>query len=966
MAVLTVMFMLIAVAVCEATIDSYTYKGEVSQFGELLRPPPPPPLPIYPVPFHRGSGRYQNPETYKYQVPPPPQAPLPPITAASEFKFPAPFYRQYNFDFVPHPQPFTTTPSPTIFQKVSQWLFPSQQIADDINSGTSINSYSIPPSKKDCNPCNFSPWIPVIRYDLTKNNRENIKPVYGPPQPTASSNVFNSIQHVPQRFENADQLRFSSEGTHVTYGLPKQTFATNDNFFSLSSTYGPPSPTHTITVTPGTPVSNAFSSIKPVVTSSYDVSSNSYNPSSSNQFTNTQGIPTSSLTSSSSIFLTQSSTHAPSLSHYKSQIFQSHSPSYNNLDFSSTFPPAQDLQLPKVEQPNQFKNSYGEPIVNTYALNIPYSFTSAGAESHKINTEVLPDSKHVSSEPNISVAIANPAPFSLSKAKNIHTLQPVALPNLSVSPLPPIFNARPFRPFISKYSIHNVNKELNNVDHSNNVNIAKSIPIAEFVHSIEYPATVIQSPVIDIEASKTANRTKSYRNIPNIFTIDHLRDISPQATEDHISAANSHLDASFESTGIDYANDIYDTAVPSELKELGVPSNHRPVFADLRGLKDEDIDKYRSENNLQHIDSPLLYLKPSAPHKNYANFFTPSTAKNTHEYEIYDEIPSTESPQESTQTSAWDESRTYYAQDVLPVKKQENINRAKVIQIIVPYTIDRETNKSYGIKDWPYSLEKNVQGRKVQSPTESTYNLSTESYENSMTTTEQSTSAVSEYYNSEHATTQPSDIYDVKEPPFDIIQLQHTIDAWTQQEYSKDKINEKIRSNEKYAKQIPDEFFTTLTPVTNTPIDPYTYNSEIYDHEGSSSVQYVVRQNITSRNIMPKPFMQYNSIERKKVYVVTSKPWREKLNLSNEYESDLEPVSVLLPDDKPKDHLPFTSPRFSNRPSTEDQSNIFSKGWHQTINNLESRMFTDGSSLEDSKQDENTDEKETTSDQSRR
>ncbi|CAG4941273.1 unnamed protein product [Colias eurytheme] len=999
---------------CEPTIDhTYHNRNEASQFGELLRPPPPPPLPIIPVPFHGGAGRSQHQNVdfgYQYQVPPPPQPPLPPISPPSDFKFPAPFYKQYNFNFVPPPHPFTTTPSPTIFQKVSQWLFPSQQTSDDANT----NNYHIPQVQKNCNPCNLAPWIPVIRYDLSaKNQRENIKQTYGSPIPTASSNVYNTIQNVPQRFnkQTSDQTPFTTDGSHATYGLPQQVY--KESFSTVSSTYGPPSPTHTVTIPHESSLStHSLSSNNPFVTSSYEVSSNSFGSSSSfRNPSSSYGVPSSSYIPSSSIFVTQQPpTSTSSFSHY-----QINNQITDHSNYISTLKPSTEFELPKVESPTGFKNSYGEPIVNTYALDIPYSIT--GAESLKIKTEVLPDSKPIYQNTNSTIALANPAPFSLNRGRHIHTLQPVALPNLSVSPLPPIFNARPFRRLPLNNLSNNI-KEISNIEqHLDNVNIAKSIPIAEFVHSIEYPHTVIQSPIIDIDSSKT-NQTKSYRNIPNSFVVDDNHDITPQASEDHVSASKTNSDSSFESTGVDYANDLYDTILPSELKQpFSVPSNHRPVFADLRGLKDEDIDKYRTESNLQHIDSPLLYLKPSAPHKNFANFVTSSTPRNKKEYEIYDEIPTTETPQDSTLTSAWDESRNYFSQEISPAKKEQNINRSKVVQIIVPYTSGHQDNDNYyDLKEWSLASEKEAQPRKVHTKTETNIlNASTESYESFMSTTEVPTSTVTEYYNSDPLNTPPvNDFYDVKEPPFDIIKLQHTIDDWTQQEYSKDfRAPAKSRSNEKYSKQIPDDFLTTLSPITSMPTEANTYNYDIYDHEGSSSIQHVVRENKSS--ISPKPFKQYNTIERtktnhqsekskeshddykphiytaaskfrkvtttpppwgyiqtsispltkEKVYVVTSKPWREKSNSSNEYEYNKKVKSQSSSSDESYDNLPFKSPRFSNRPAFGDQTYLFSKGWHQTINNLENRMFTENNSFE-SNSDGNEEEEEPKNVESRR
>ncbi|KAL4714487.1 hypothetical protein ACJJTC_017782 [Scirpophaga incertulas] len=218
-----IVLLFISVERCRSdSINGYHNGRGGQQIGELLKPPPPPPLsPIIPVPFHGGSGRSQRQNLdvgYHYQPPLSPP-PLPPFPTSSDFKFPAPFYKQYNFNFVPPPQPFTSTPSPTLFQKVSGWLFPSSQ-----QSGYSETSN---PAliKKDCNPCNLVPWIPVIRYDLGAQNLiQSSKPTYGPPSPTGY--IDESINEFkPQPFLANQEV---SGGTpHAIYGPPNLSYSSN-------------------------------------------------------------------------------------------------------------------------------------------------------------------------------------------------------------------------------------------------------------------------------------------------------------------------------------------------------------------------------------------------------------------------------------------------------------------------------------------------------------------------------------------------------------------------------------------------------------------------------------------------------------------------------------------------------------------------------------------------------------------
>ncbi|XP_021183861.3 mucin-12 [Helicoverpa armigera] len=1045
---------------CDHPSGFSTHSGNsAAQFGSLLKPPPPPPLPpIVPVPFHKGAERNQRHNSdigYQYQTPPPPPV------APSEFKFPAPFYKQYNFNFVPPPQPFSTTPSPSLFQKVSGWLFPSQQTSYE---GSSIFN-NVAPIKKDCNPCNLVPWLPVIRYNLgAKNVYHNSLPTYGPPSPTAYANLLK-VNPQPFNSQNKDKRppQLLPSVPHANYGPPK--LYNGGSVQIVSSTYGPPSATHTLDIVSPNPPSSTYSQ----PSSSYGVPSSSYGlPSTSlaSQFLSTPsqgisnnlynspsstypppsssygtpspsyGVPSSSYGTPSSSYGTPSPSYGTPSSTYGTPTpgyetprpiitnFQPVTPNYepgtlnkdlppqNDVELLDDITPNEELQLPKVSHPTTFKNSYGEPITNTHLFDISYPVSATAAESSKVKTQVLPNDKPKTSTPNTSFALANPAPFTLNRGRNIHTLQPVALPNLSVSPLPPIFNARPFRPVPPQFS-PNILQGINQMQQTNsNVRVEQSIPVAEFTHSVDYPATIIQSPIIEIDPPSHLNQSKAYRNIPNSYVVDEIRDISSQASEDHISATKSIPDASFESTGTDVGNELYDTSLPADLKSVSrVPSNHKPNFADLRGVNDNDVDKYRSEANLQNIDSPLLYLKPSAPHKNHGNFVLAiSSPVPDNEYEIYDDIPTTAAPQ--TQTS-WDESRTVYNEDTSS-KKQENAYKTKIVQIIVPYTTgNKQAEKTEDIvqmsEDWPSTPKDEYQARKVPSNTENSRTTPiTENYNTATSTTEDTT--IVENYDSERL----KDFYDVKEPPFDIIKLQHTIDDWTEQEYAKQyKTPQRTRSSEKHAKQIPDDYFTTTVP-SNYVTATNNYNYDFYDHEVSSSVQHTVTDE--SNNTVSRPRKEYNTIERtknrfnsgkneessevqklhiytaassfrttstsstttpapwgkiqtsispltkEKVYVVTSKPWRDLRNVSTDwYEKEPFESKKTGADNEfsASSNLPFKSPRFMNRPSfgftsggkiESDSSFGFSKSWYQSINELETQRESNSTSLPEASQ----------------
>ncbi|KAJ0179467.1 hypothetical protein K1T71_005179 [Dendrolimus kikuchii] len=1055
------LLLIATIAKCEKTGYKIANGRSPSTLGSVLKPPPPPLISkILPVPFHGGVGRLQRQNKnvgYNYSPPPSPPHPTP---TSGQFKFPPPFYKQYNFNFVPQPQTFSSSPSPSLFQKVSGWLFPSVQTNHEKSL---VSGNNVAPNKKDCDPCNLVPWIPLIKYNHigAKNIQSNI-PTYGPPSPTALNNFQNIVQYKPQPFQSHDAPKLSHHLSpsvpHTNYGPPSQIQKfklPSSDIKTVSSTYGPPSPTHILDVTSQRP----FSSNVLIASTSYKVPSSSYGSdssfnsptsslnhghvSTSYNFASTTYLPPSSaysIPSPSFISSTPSSVYGPAPPQFElGEVDTKEHPIQDDVEVFNQIENLRLQQLPKTSTPTGFKNSYGEPIIHTNIFNIPNIHLSSAevAESSRIKSKVLPDHPSTFRHFNMSVALANPAPFTINKGRNIHTLQPVALPNLSVSPLPPIFNARPFRAMESTIftDIFHGNSPQQSDNNNHNVEIQESVPLIEYTQSVDYPPTYIQSPIIDIDALNVTNQSKTYRNIPSSYIIDELRDISPQASEDHISATKTDSDSSFESTGTGIGNDLYDSGIPIYIKPIQSLS-HKTNFADLRGLKDEDIDKYRTDSNLQEIDSPLLYLKPSAPHKSHGNFVLAiSESLSNHDYEIYDDLPTTTISPLPTLTSGWEESKNNDNHDFPQPVAQENVYQPKIVQIIVPYTRDKENLDNIQTaetvsQDWSIKETLEHQPRKVPPITdEFRVSTNTENYNTLSTSVEPHSPITTISYANIEENNPPSgfsDLYDVKEPPFDIIKLQHTIDDWTQQEYSRQLENpQQIRNNEKYAKQIPDEFFTTTVP-TNYVTENYNYNYDFFDHDVSSSIRHsVTDQSINVTNKLQKIYNTINRSKNKnknddaketetnlgpknhnyteassfrtsstttttettststttpapwdetqlsispltmeKVYVVTSKPWREPRNATKEWYA-VEPLDSKKDiENNDLDDLPFKSPRFINRPSfgftsesktesTKTASPYVTKAWYR-INEMENQQQFNITMLPESSQHNTT------------
>lgn len=191
-------------------------------------------------------------------------------------------------------------------------------------------------------------------------------------------------------------------------------------------------------------------------------------------------------------------------------IFKPHAPGYNQHN-------QQNQHSQNHQQYHQQNNAqYSAPPASS---SHQYSTLNQGGHPHLTSKEYLPP-------PDV-------LPLATS---NLHTVplagRPIALPNLSPTAIPPLFNAKPFNQgsSLTKYGsqqqegsehlvTHQVfnNQQINDASLSTNpygppvipyrkpmyddgeIQVIPSVPIAEFVSSVEYPPNIIQSPVIDID-----------------------------------------------------------------------------------------------------------------------------------------------------------------------------------------------------------------------------------------------------------------------------------------------------------------------------------------------------------------------------------------------------------------------------------------------------------------------------------
>lgn len=185
-----------------------------------------------------------------------------------------------------------------------------------------------------------------------------------------------------------------------------------------------------------------------------------------------------------------------------------------------------------------------------------------------------------------------PPPDVLPLATNTHHAvplagRPIALPNLSPTAIPPLFNAKPFNQGSSStlygtqhlagsenLPIHHLlNPQVEDPSLSTNpygppvipfnkpmyddgdIQVIPSIPVAEFVSSVEYPPSIVQSPVIDIDhapanlpglplENQERNPISQEYNAPesNVVLPNFHQDSHPAASTYNISVDNDKLE----------------------------------------------------------------------------------------------------------------------------------------------------------------------------------------------------------------------------------------------------------------------------------------------------------------------------------------------------------------------------------------------------------------------------------------
>lgn len=500
-------------------------------------------------------------------------------------------------------------------------------------------------NNKNCNPCNYVPWIPLQRHQGSQGKNPSPQIQYNNNVPSPSVNDYNALK--------------SNGPSHGTLLPSKLSLPAKETH--INNYLQPPS------------ASGFVSSQNKHKETPFSLSQIDLNHDNPTPLTNSYGTPIAPNAYSSPYSETNDNV-GHQIGHGQRQLG-------NNLQ--NNFQHGYDQ--------NRGKYSNGDSFISKPTENVPQRLKPN--KEHNVSS---PPGNAISSPDALSLE-HNDDPFAypvfrvnkvLYNQNGGQILQPIPFPNLSPVPVLPIFNARPFRkknqvnignhpsstirsiPLQSSQS-HTPTKSYtpsydsnNKYPSTGNFELVPSIPVAEFTSLVQYPISIVQSPLLDIDISKNQAQEQDHKEESSQDSFDFNSDpivVENQNTKntyDSYSAASGGSDHDVEQTtryevhnnkytttesypkaGIQFlptpnsvdtvSNDYEKTRKPSLsyayidqtfYTTTPKPVSYRPAFTRFEGTPEPNPFRTADPQTLQSLDSPLLYLQPNTPHKNSEPF----------------------------------------------------------------------------------------------------------------------------------------------------------------------------------------------------------------------------------------------------------------------------------------------------------------------------------------------------------
>lgn len=589
-----------------------------------------------------------------------------------------------------------------------------------------------------------------------------------------------------------------------------------------------------------------------------------------------------------------------------------------------------------------------------------------------------------------------------------HHLIPIPLPNLSATLIPPLYDIKPFStkhlfnnafssygvpiPVVDNFPVqtnaypvpvmHNpiyfeqqvppgIDPGAINPLHfrsavtpTPDIEILKSIPVGEFTSSIEYPPSIIPSPIIDLSIN-TQITGKSQFSQPEYLSEPIVVDSIERDAGDSLSSASSKNFTLENEPNQETIRPQYVEITPAVIQQTTTLRPKPFKSGDSHGRTKTNVEIETSvqtaneqakpiaikerETPKDLLDSPIFYLKKTSlkPTSNSLNEVTkiPEAAATKPLIDYSPWSPSTH--QGIYTTLAYAPSSTTVSSvspTILPVESvipnTEAVpvvveKKPKQIQIIIPYTIKNQprpfrANQFQNFEEssgWSHQTHSNDYQDSQESQVVTA--TVTQAPVNTATVTQAPVKKTTKYLTKILASSLRDLLKKEKSnyTSIDLSKLQKNIDGWTEQEFSMVPNKASTISFRGLPKKIPSEYLTTTTPIqqftTTTDMVPTTSLEQLYADEEYKKTDYLGKGidenqlNFESEKhattILPMPF---------KVNKIT-----ETHELWNKLNVDISPVTkekVYVVTPQPwKEYAQdesdlfgiFKSPRFSVRPT---------------------------------------------------
>lgn len=572
----------------------------------------------------------------------------------------------------------------------------------------------------------------------------------------------------------------------------------------------------------------------------------------------------------------------------------------------------------------------------------------------------------------------------------IHGLAPIPVPNLSATPIPPFYDAKSFlynpyganfvKPFTKseskshhqKYKIEAVSdiivgstkspamvppihtvpniiatqppkfskisenfpshlyKDLE-ITSDTDIEVIKSIPVAHFSTTVlQYPN--LNNQILHQQQSYGTNLGSIKHDIQVLNTLINeslinepisVEDSNPSASHNQNFTVGSEIQfVRPETTTRDY---LYDEEF-SETKQPTIVEN--PI-----GVPDQII--YGKPNGIENtVSVPTTFPEPQENYQNINRFSKSS---------FFNSIPPSETQKPTTWTTGSPIQTTLY---------DETKKKSKQIQIIIPYTVNREKSGKYVTVNYDnWSVRNSDQNDDfVHGESNILYQTNRPEFEkkNPKYLTKILASNLRELLKKEipkfnKSSAAPDELV-IKRPFFiDQTKLQMNIDDWTEQEFSTSNMEQKASTISFLvpSKIIPSEYLTTTPSTVQTTTvwpeseetsyedDYYKDQSGYEDDEKSHSTE---ETRSFANNLWHKLGVTISPITHEKVHVVTP------LKLNAVASNDQKKLADKLIASNFKNENQFKSPRFIVRPtpgSATKSINHLKSTLAYSINNLE-------------------------------